>query len=128
MEYVPEKLIVSHVVRKFLTFHANQMFITAFIRARHLFLSWARWIQSRFPIHISRWSLLILFSYLRVVLPSGLFPSGFATKTLYVLLSPMQTTYPAHLMSLNLIPETIFRVKCRSWCSSLRSSLLYRPS
>jgi hypothetical protein len=37
--YVLEKLIVSQVVRKFLTFYANQMFITAFIRARHLFLS-----------------------------------------------------------------------------------------
>jgi len=97
MEYVLEKLIVSQVVRKFLTLYANQLFITLFIRARHLFLSWARWIQSNFPIHISR-SLSILFSHLRLGLPSSLFPSGFATKTLHVpLLSPIHTKCPAHL-------------------------------
>jgi hypothetical protein len=39
MECVLEKLIVSQVMRKFLTFYAKQMFITAFIRALHLFQS-----------------------------------------------------------------------------------------
>ena len=122
MEHVLEKLIVSQVVRKFLPFYANQPFITAFIRTRHLFLSWARWIQSNFPIHISRWSLLLLFSHLRMGLPSSLFPSDFTTKTLQVpLLSAIHALCPAHLMSLDLIPEIMFRVKYRSRCSLLRS-------
>ena len=136
MECVLEKLTVSQVVRKFLTFYANQLFITTFTRARHLFLFRARWIQSSFPIHISRWFLLMLFPHLRMGLPSGLFPSDFATKTLYVpLLSAIHTTCPTHLMSLDLIPEIIFRVRYRSRCSSLRSpfqspilSSLLRPN
>jgi hypothetical protein len=33
-----EKLTGSYAVKKFLAFYGTQMFITAFIRARHLFL------------------------------------------------------------------------------------------
>jgi hypothetical protein len=38
------------------------------------------------------------------VFPSGIFPLGFLTKTLYVpLLFPIRTTYPTHLTVLDLI-------------------------
>ena len=56
------------------TFYGTRRFITAFTRARHLSLSWARSIQSMFP-HPNFWrSILILSSHLRLGLPSGLFP------------------------------------------------------
>ena len=47
--------------------------------------------MSSYPI--SWRSILILSSYLRLSLPSGLFPSGFTTKTLYaLLLSPIRAS------------------------------------
>jgi hypothetical protein len=54
--------------------------------------------------HPTYWrSILILSSYLRLGLPSGLFPSGLLTKTLYTtFLSPLRTTYHTHLILLNL--------------------------
>ena len=40
--------------------------------------------------------ILILFSHLRLGLPSDFFPSGFCTKTMYVpLFSPLRATYPS---------------------------------
>jgi hypothetical protein len=60
------------------------------------------------PIHTPQASLPTIHynpSYhLRLGLPSGLFPSGFTTKTLYTFLSsPMRVTCPAHLIRLDLI-------------------------
>jgi hypothetical protein len=74
----------SQLVKKFPAFYGTRKFITAFTRNRHLSLSWASLIQSMPPNSTSWRSILILSSHLRLGLPSGLFPTGFRTKTLYV--------------------------------------------
>ena len=43
---LPEKLTGLQIVKKFPKFYETQRFITAFTRARHLSLSWAKSIQS----------------------------------------------------------------------------------
>ena len=68
--------------------------------------------------------ILILFSHLRPELPSGLFPLGFTTKTLYTPLSPpTRATCPAYLIVLDMITRTILGEKYRSVSSSLYSFL-----
>jgi len=61
------------------------------------------------PLHPTSWILiLILSSHLRLGLPSGLFPSGFPTKTLYTpLFSPIRATCSAHLILLDFYTRTI---------------------
>ena len=58
-----------------------------------------RSIQSIPPDPTSWRSILILSSHIRQGLPSGLFPSGFPTKTMYTpLLYPIRVTCPTHLI------------------------------
>jgi len=73
-----EKRTRSQLVKKFPAFYRTQSFITTLTSACHLFLSWARSIQSPHP---TSWrSILILSSYLCLGLPNKLFPSGIPTK------------------------------------------------
>jgi hypothetical protein len=102
-------------------------FITVFTRARNLSLSWSISIQFKPPYYISWRSISLLSSHLCLDLPSGLFPSGLATKTLYTpLLSPIRATCPAHLIFLDLINRIILGEDYRSQSSSL-CSLLHSP-
>jgi hypothetical protein len=58
------------------------------------------------PISYFLRSVLILFSHLYLSLPSGIFPSGYPTKTLYTripLFCIIRATHPAHLFILDLI-------------------------
>ena len=72
-----EKLTGLQLVKKFPAFHGTRRFITTFTSVRHLSLSWPRSVQSIYP-HPTSWrSILILFTHLRLGLPSGLLPSGF---------------------------------------------------
>ena len=72
-----EKLTGSLLVKKFPAFHGTRRLITALTSVRHLSLPWASPIQSIYP-HPTSWrSILILSTHLRLVLPSGLLPSGF---------------------------------------------------
>ena len=88
-----QKLTGLQLVKNFPAFHGTRRFITALTSVRHLSLSWASPIQSIYP-HPTSWrSVLILSTHQRLGLPSGLFPSGFPTKTLYTALSSPILTY-----------------------------------
>ena len=88
-----EKLTGLQLVKKFPTFHGTHRLIIALTSVRHLSLSWASPIQSIYP-HPTSWrSILILSTHLCLGLPSGLFPSGFPTKTLY---TPSPHPYAPH--------------------------------
>ena len=122
-----ERLTGFQLVKKFPAFHGTRRFITALTSLRHPPLSWASPIQSIYP-HPTSWrSILILFTHLRLGLPSGFFPSGFLTKILYVpLSSPIRATCPAHLILLDFITRTILGEEYRSFNSSL-CTLLHSP-
>jgi hypothetical protein len=71
-----ENLSIVQLLKNFPAFYGTRRFITVFTRALHWSLFWARSIQS-IPYHpISLRSILKLSTYLRLGLPSGLFPSG----------------------------------------------------
>ena len=108
-------------------FYGTWRFITSLTSVRHLSLSWVSPIQSIYP-HSTSWrSILILSTHLRQGLLSGLFPSGFPTKTLYAPLSlPIRATCPAHLTLLDFITRTILGEEYKSFIFSL-CNLLHSP-
>ena len=88
-----EKLTGLQLVKKFPAFHGTRRFITVLTSVRQPSLYWDSPIQSTYP-HPTSWrSILILSTHLRLGLPSGLFPSGFTTKTLY---TPSPHPYAPH--------------------------------
>jgi len=115
-----EKLTGLQLVKKFPAFHGTRRFITALTSVRQLSLSCASTIQSICP-HPTSWrSILILSTHLCLGLPSGLFPYGFPTKTLYTPLSlPIRSTCPAHLILLDFINRTILGEQYKLFSSSL---------
>ena len=122
-----KKLTGLQLVKKFPAFHGTRRFITALTSVRHLSLSWASPIQSIYP-HPTSWrSVLMLSTHLRLGLLSGLLPSDFPTKTLYIpLSSPIRATCPAHFILLDFFTRTILGKEYKSFSSSL-CSLLHSP-
>ena len=117
-----EKPVGSWLVKKFPAFYGTRKFITALTTARHLSLSCASSIRSMPPPpnSTSSRSVLILSSYLRLGLLSGLFPSGFLSKSQYTpLLFPIRAICPAHRIFLDLISRIILSEEYRSLSSSL---------
>jgi len=121
-----EQLTGLQLVKNFPAFHGTRRFITALTSVRHLSLSWANPIQSTYQ-HPTSWrSILILSTHLRLGFPSGLFPSGFPTKTLYTpISSPICTTCPAHLILLDFISLSIKIIIIRSIFIILRFETSY---
>jgi hypothetical protein len=78
------------------------------------------------PKPISLRSILIPSYHLRLGLPSGLYPFGFPTKTLYTFLSfPMRATCTVHHIHLDLICLMMSGDEYKLWSSSLYNFLHY---
>jgi hypothetical protein len=67
---------------------------------------------------ISLRSILILFTHVCLGLPSGLFPSGFLTKTLYALLYGTILDICPHIILLDLIIVIIYGEEYKLWSFS----------
>ena len=117
-----EQLTGLQLVKKFPAFHGTRRFITALTSVRHLSLSWASPIQSIYP-HPTSWkSILILYTHLRLGLPSGLLPSGFPSKTLFTpVSSPIRATCPTHLILLYFITHK-YRLRVPNWKTLVQRS------
>ena len=111
-----KKLKDPQLAKKFPTSYGTRKFIVAFARSRHLSLSCARSIQSipPSPIPLYEDTFLYLSSRLLLCIPSGLFPSGSPTKTLY---APYHLTSPH--VDLNLADFTTVRLTTPSYCNRM---------
>jgi hypothetical protein len=117
----------------FPAFYGTRRFNTEFIRALHLFLSWARPIRSTLPHSTSPRSILILSIHLRLGLPSGFFPSGFPTNNLYASLFPHSCYMPcpSHPRLILIIFGEAYKSQSSLLCSFLHfpvTSTLFGPN
>jgi len=127
-----EKLTGSQLVTKFSAFYGTRSFITAFTSARHLSLSWARYIQSMAPPPTN-----FIKPHQHIILPSSLGSSKWSfsprfqhQNPVYTTPLPIRATCLAHLFLLDLITRTILGEEYRSFSSpllSLSTLLLPRP-
>ena len=107
-----EQLTGLQLVKKFPAFHGTRAFITALTSVRHLSLSWASPIQSIYPHPISWRFILILSTHLRLGHPSGLFPSGFPTKTLYIPSPPPYALHAQPISFFSILSPAQFWLRC----------------
>jgi hypothetical protein len=116
-------------LNSFPAFHVTRRFNIEFTTALHLFLSWARQIQSTSPHPTSPRSILILSTHLCLGLPSGLFPSGFPTNNLYTFSSPHSCymTRPSHPPWLDYSDYTWRRVQITKLLAMQFFSILPSP-
>jgi len=112
-----EKLTVLQLLEIFCKFCRNPRFITI---ARHLTLSSAKRDQSM-PSQLVSLRPILIFTYLRLGLPSCLFPSDFPQKKNCNHFSSLRATCPLNSV-LDLITLIIFDYEYMSWCSSLMKS------
>jgi hypothetical protein len=128
------ELPIVQPLKNFPAFYGTRRFITVFKRALHLSLSWARSIQSITSHPISLRSILILFTHLRLGLPSGLLHSGFQTNILYWFESPDHSNYTWRIIQvMKLFIMQFSRYTCqKTYCSLIhkfiRESSLLMPS
>ena len=93
------RVLLEKLVKKFPHFTESEGSLPH-SQASAICLSWANPIQSIYP-HPTSWrSILILSTHLRPGLPSGLFPSGFPTKTLY---TPSPHPYAPHAQPISFL-------------------------
>ena len=121
-----EKLTVTQLVEKFLTFYVHMRFMTE-LAVHHWSVLRARKIKSTFFSQIFSIMILVLSSHLCFCLPCGPFLYVFPTKIVYVFLcSPMCAMCPTHLNLLDFITLILNGEQYRS-CSSALCSFLHLP-